>query len=78
MATNSKQGENNATAPGPTILVSDEFMKFHQYHKSIKLSSSVAFAGSDKTCLFTSSNKWAIDSGANGTKSHDGQSKYFF
>lgn len=56
---------NNATTLSPAILVSNEFLKFLQHHKSVKESSSVtAFAGSDKTCLITSSNKWVIDSGA--------------
>nr|XP_009774370.1 PREDICTED: uncharacterized protein LOC104224418 isoform X2 [Nicotiana sylvestris] len=65
MTINGKQGGNSDTTSSPTILVSDEFLEFLQYHKSIKESSSItSFAGPDKTCLITSSNKWVIDSGA--------------
>ncbi|XP_019225056.1 PREDICTED: uncharacterized protein LOC109206664 [Nicotiana attenuata] len=52
-------------APSSSIFVSNEFMKSLQCHKSIMKSYSVTvFAGSDKICLITSSNKWVIDSGA--------------
>ena len=49
-----------------TILVSaNEYAKFSQFQKSLKEPISVTtFAESRKTCLFSSSNKWVIDSGA--------------